>query len=208
MTKLYIIRHGETTGNDAGRFQGSTDCGLSERGYAQIERLGERCRDLPFEVLISSPLVRARETASAANRYIGLPLRIDADLAEMGCGDWEEKSWDELYEQYPAEMQLWREQPWLFQSPGGESMQQVYERVVGAYRRILAEHRGQTVAVVSHGCAIRNALCFFHGRGIEGLNDMPWVCNTSITRVDCHDDGRFQVVFENDYEHVRDIVKL
>ena len=91
MTTLYIIRHGETTGNDAGRFQGSTDCGLSERGYAQVERLGERCRDLPFEVLISSPLVRARETASAANRHHGLPMRIDADLAEMHCGDWEGK---------------------------------------------------------------------------------------------------------------------
>ena len=63
MTTLYIIRHGETAGNDAGRFQGSTDCELNERGYAQAERLGERCRDLPFEVLISSPLVRARETA-------------------------------------------------------------------------------------------------------------------------------------------------
>ena len=129
MTTLYIIRHGETAGNDAGRFQGSTDCELNERGYAQAERLGERCRDLPFEVLISSPLVRARETASAANRYHGLPLRIDADLAEMHCGDWEGKSWEELRAEYVEEMALWREKPWLFRSPGGETMQQVYDRV-------------------------------------------------------------------------------
>ncbi len=208
MTTLYIIRHGETTGNDAGRFQGSTDCGLSERGYAQVERLGERCRDLPFEVLISSPLVRARETASAANRHHGLPMRIDADLAEMHCGDWEEKSWDELRAEYPDEMELWREKPWLFRSPGGETMQQVYDRVSRALQRICHEHRGQTVAIVSHGCAIRNALCFCHGKGIEGLNDILWVRNTSISRVDQDDDGRFTVVFENDFEHVKDIVKL
>lgn len=208
MTTLYIIRHGETTGNDAGRFQGSTDCQLSERGRQQIDRLGERCRDLPFEVLISSPLVRARETAEAANRHHGLPLQIELDVAEMHCGDWEEKSWDELRAGYPAEMELWREKPWLFQSPGGENMQQVYQRVNRALLRILEENRGRTIAVVSHGCAIRNALCFFHGHDIERLNEMPWVRNTSITRIDVGDNGETEVVFENDFEHVKDIVKL
>lgn len=208
MTTLYIIRHGETTGNDAGRFQGSTDCGLSERGRRQIERLGERCRDLPFEVLISSPLVRARETAEAANRYHGLPLQIEPDVAEMHCGDWEEKSWDELRTGYPAEMELWREKPWLFQSPGGENMQQVYQRVTRALLRILEENRGKTIAVVSHGCAIRNALCFFHGYDIERINEIPWVRNTSITRIDVDGHGKTEVVFENDFEHVKDIVKL
>ncbi len=208
MTTLYIIRHGETTGNDAGQFQGSTDCELSERGFAQIERLGERCRELPFEALISSPLIRARETASAANRYHGLPLRIEPDLAEMHCGEWEQKSWDELRCEYPEEMELWREKPWLFCSPGGETMRGVYDRVTGAIQRIVQEHQGKTVALVSHGCAIRNALCFFHGKDIEHLNEMPWVRNTSITRVDISEDGAMQVVFENDFEHVRDIVKL
>ena len=208
MTTLYIIRHGETAGNDAGRFQGSTDCELNERGYAQAERLGERCRDLPFEVLISSPLVRARETASAANRYHGLPLRIDADLAEMHCGDWEGKSWEELRAEYVEEMALWREKPWLFRSPGGETMQQVYDRVSRALTRICDAYRGKTIAVVSHGCAIRNGLSFCSGKGIEGLNDIPWVPNTSISRVDQDDDGHFTVVFTDDIEHVKDIVKL
>ncbi len=208
MTTLYIIRHGETTGNDAGRFQGSTDCPLSEQGRRQIDRLGERCRDLPFDVLISSPLVRARDTAKAANRYHGLPLQIEPDVAEMHCGDWEEKSWDELCAGYPAEMEMWRETPWLFQSPGGENMQQVYQRVNRALLRILEENRGKTIAVVSHGCAIRNALCFFHGYGIERINEMPWVRNTSITRIDVDDQGKTEVVFENDFEHVKDIVKL
>ena len=113
-----------------------------------------------------------------------------------------------LREKYPDEMELWRDKPWLFRSPGGETMQQVYDRVSRALQRICHEHRGQTVAIVSHGCAIRNALCFCHGKGIEGLNDIPWVRNTSISRVDQDDDGRFTVVFENDFEHVKDIVKL
>ncbi len=208
MTTLYIIRHGETTGNDAGRFQGSTDCRLSERGNQQIERLGERCRNLPLEVLISSPLVRARETASAANRYHGLPVRIEPDVAEIHCGEMEEKTWDELRAQFPEVMAVWHDQPWLFQSPGGESMRDVYDRVVRALRRIVSEHRGKHVAVVSHGCAIRNALCFFHGLPLESINEMPWVRNTSISCIEWGDDDSVRIVSENDFEHVRDIVKL
>lgn len=208
MTRLYLIRHAETSGNLSGEFQGSTDCDLSERGVEQLERLSERARQLDYAKLYVSPLTRAQRTAVAVNLHHGAPCETVDALAEINCGLWERRPWVELAERYADEMKLWRETPHLFCSPGGETMEEVYSRVTEALRRIVREHEGQTVAVVSHGCAIRNALVWLRGLPIDRLCEMPWVHNTSITCADFDDEMTPHIVFEDDYAHVNGMVKL
>lgn len=208
MTRLYLIRHAETLGNLSGEFQGSTDCELSERGVDQLEKLSERARALDFEKLYVSPLTRAQRTAQAVNRHHGAPCETLAEISEINCGAWERQAWTELAERYPDEMRLWREAPHDFRSPQGESMREVYDRMTGALAQVVRAHQGKSVAVVSHGCAIRNALCWLHGLPFERLCEMPWVHNTSITCVDFDDEMQPHVVFEDDYAHVTGMVKL
>ena len=87
VTTLYLIRHCEALGNINDTFQGSIDEDITEKGAKQLEKLAERCRKLTFDVIYSSPLIRAYKTAEAANKYHGLPIIKDKDFEEINGGE-------------------------------------------------------------------------------------------------------------------------
>ena len=163
-------------------FQGHYD-GAGEMGWRQLDQLAEYCRDFPLEAVYSSPLTRAVETAKAVNRYHGLPLQLRDELIEINGGDWEGKPWDCFPVDYPEQNRNWEQFPWLFEAPNGETMKQVYDRIVKAVLEIVRENLGKTVAIVSHGCAIRNFLTFAKGLPVEGISQVGWCDNTAISKI-------------------------
>lgn len=196
MTTLYLIRHAQAEGNRDKCFQGNIDSQLSQLGRLQLDYLAERCRTLPIGRIYTSPLKRAYQTALAVNRHLALPLEIEPDVREIDCGQWEGLPYAQLEERWPEERRIWREEPWRFQSPGGESMQQVYDRVSAAIRRIAAENEGGSVAVVCHGCALRNLYAFVQG-GLEHYGEpTDWVNNTGIGCI-TGEEGRFTLLWKN-----------
>lgn len=157
-TVLTLVRHGETSANLDGVWHGSTDTPLTERGRRQAERvagfLAERHRDAT--ALYSSPLARARDTASVISAQLGLPLVIDQDLAEYHLGSWEGLSYADLHDKH----RLWdrmKEDP-DFAPHGGETPRNVVERLTGSLRRIAARHTDERVVVVAHGGALSMVL--------------------------------------------------
>ena len=180
MTTIYLIRHCEAAGNVGRRFQGHIDADITENGRRQLELLAERFRELPLDAVYSSPLLRARLTAEAVNRHHGLPVMLDDRLMEINGGLWEGRPWAELPALFPQASADWQEAPWRFSAPEGEAMTAVYERMRRALTDIAAAHPGGTVAAASHGCAIRNALCWAHGWPIEHLNEVAWCDNTAV----------------------------
>lgn len=201
-TTIVLIRHAQAAGNVRRIFQGRYDGKVSELGYRQLDALARRCRELPFTALYSSPLSRAVETAKAANRFHGLPLQTMDGLLEISGGDWEGKPWDSFPETDPEQNDNWYHHPWRFQAPHGEPMRSVMERMVASMETIVRRHPGETVCVVSHGCAIGCYLNWALGNPFEALSNRL-ICDNTALNVIVYDDAlRPEVLVQNDTSHL------
>ena len=124
------------------------------------------------------------------------------ELMVINGGVWEGKPWADLPRLYPESYRLWQEQMHLFHVQGGESMQQVFDRMRQAVCGIAAGHCGKTIAVVSHGCAIRNFLCYAAGEDISHLDQVGWADNTAVSKVEFDVSGHCRLIFKNDASHL------
>ena len=201
MLKIYFARHAEAMGNVLEFFQGRTDCDVSEKGVKQLALLAERFRDIPIEAIYSSPLKRTVLTAEAVNKYHNLPIILDDGLIEINGGVWEGKPWADLPKLYPVEYGLWQNKMQNFYIENGEKMTEVFERMKYTVSNIAARNLGKTIAVVSHGCALRNYLCYAAGDGIERLKDVGWSDNTAVSLVEYDDELNPKIIFKNNSDH-------
>ena len=203
VTNIYLIRHAEAEGNAKEFFQGNIDTPLTERGEQQLESLAERFRDIPLAALYFSPYQRTRLTAEAVNRYHDLPMQPEYDLREINGGDWEGRRIADLAAAFPESYGTWLHHMGDFQAPNGDAMLDVYRRMYCIITQIAWNYPGRNVAVVSHGCAIRNFLCYAEFRDIHRLGDVGWADNTAVSLVAFDSGtGKFSLVFKNDSSHL------
>ena len=127
---ILLVRHGETTWNREGRYQGRTDIPLSDTGQAQVRALGDRLRSIAITAALSSPLARARTTAEAILAGRTLSLEIDAGLLEISHGGWEGKLASEVAREHAEMFGVWRTAPdrTAPAGPGTESLSDVKAR--------------------------------------------------------------------------------
>jgi broad specificity phosphatase PhoE len=149
-TTLYLVRHGETPWNVEGRYQGQLDPPLTEKGRQQAETTADQLAKLGIEAIYSSDLARAQQTALALVNRTGLPLRLDPRLREIHQGDWQGVLIGDIRANWPEEIHGWETDPWQYQPPGGESLQQLQTRVLAAISEITARHPTGIIAVFSH----------------------------------------------------------
>ncbi|MGA2182153.1 MAG: alpha-ribazole phosphatase [Bryobacteraceae bacterium] len=168
MTAVWLIRHAEPDASVRGRCYGSLDTGLSPAGREQAARLAERLLAEPFASLCSSPRRRATETAEAIAAPHGLAITILPEFRELDFGDFEGLTYDDIATTHPDLYRKWMETPTLVQFPNGESFTQMRARVLSAYHALLAQHEGQTIAIVTHGGVVRIVLA--DALGVPGEN--------------------------------------
>lgn len=202
MTRIFLVRHCEAQGNTDGVLQGRTDCDVSGNSARQLELVAARLKDEPFAAVYASPLIRAYKTALAVAAPHGLPVRKDARLIEIDMGEWESRSWEDIAKDGAEQIRVWNEEPGSFRAPGGESTKQVAERMWRAVTEITEKHRGQTVCVVSHGCAIRCFLCRALGKPLSRMGDIAWSDNTAVSVAEFAEDGSCSVPVMNDSSHI------
>ena len=202
MTKIIIVRHCQAEGNLKRFFQGSIDTDITELGEKQIEKVAELLSGEPIEVMYSSPKKRAMKTAEGINIYHKLPIKTDDEIVEIDAGDWEGVLLTDIEKIYPEQMDNWRNDPAKFHAPDGESMAEVYERVKKALLRIVSENKDKTICIVSHGCAIKNMMCFAHGWEVEDIKGVPLGTNTSVNVVEFDDDFNPKILIENYTKHI------
>ncbi|MBV8604108.1 MAG: histidine phosphatase family protein [Pelomonas sp.] len=202
-TRLFVIRHGETDWNRAGRIQGFTDIPLNATGLAQAERVGAALAGEPLAAIYCSDLQRARQTAAAISVRTGTPLIEDAGLRERGFGYFEGHSWDEIAARWPEASQRWRQREPAFAPGDGESLEVFYARCVGALERIARAHAGgdATVAVVAHGGVLD---CFYRAATRVALQaPRAWALgNATLNRLLWTGEG-FTLVGWNDDQHLQ-----
>ncbi|MBR5773487.1 MAG: histidine phosphatase family protein [Clostridia bacterium] len=201
MTRVLLIRHAQATGNIDGVFQGHLDSGITEVGMRQLDSLAERMKGEAFDAVYSSPLIRAKETANAANRHHKLPITFLEELMEINGGDWEALPFDEIPNLYPEHSAVWENEPYNFVAPNGEAMRNVCKRMVETIGRIAEENNGRTVCVVSHGCAIRNYVTFLRYGTLEKLAYVEWCDNTAIYTIE-YENGVAKLIGGADSSHL------
>ena len=150
-TQLLLIRHGETAWNAEHRIQGQLDIPLSPLGVLQSARLAECLANEPIDAVYSSGQSRAWLTAAPLAARLGLEVIAEPRLRERSFGIFEGLTLDEAAERHPSEFKKWRERDPAWRPEGGESGQQLIDRVLSAVSDIGIKHPSQTVVLVSHG---------------------------------------------------------
>lgn len=159
MTRIFLIRHGETEWNALGRLQGTSNVQLSTVGIHQAKLLAAHAPFQTADAIYSSDLIRARSTAEILAERFNLKLRVMLELREANFGDWEGHSVKELAEDLDSGFENFFINPEHCYPPRGETFGECQTRMVSALQKIIAENENKRVIIVSHGAAIRLLLC-------------------------------------------------
>ena len=182
MTRLLIIRHGQSKANLDGIFVGHINSPLSDLGLQQAELTADYIvSNYHVDAVYASDLDRAFYTGKRVADRLGLPITADAQLREIFAGDWENVKFDDLSQHYGAPYQVWLKDIGNAQCPNGESVAQLQSRFVGALRRIAESNDGKTVVVATHATPIRTFMTHCAGCDIGQMHNIPWVSNASVT---------------------------
>jgi len=162
MTRLLVVRHGETMFNRERRFQGWLDIPLSDFGSAQAKACAAylaRSPFIPVTRIYSSPLCRAQQTAKAIAEAVGADLATDERLREIDVGKIAGMTWEDVADKYPQLIEEYRRNPTATRYPGGESVLDVWDRAGDVLRHVVEVHRGETVVVVGHAIILKALIC-------------------------------------------------
>ncbi len=202
MTTVYIIRHGETENNRLYKFVGSTDQPLNDRGIAQAETLRKPMSEVHLDRIYTSPYLRTTMTAERVRNGRDIEVIGDRGLCEIHCGKWEGLGKPEIEALWPGQIELWEHTPDLLHMEDGETFSQVQERAVKALTDIVKKERGNSIAVVSHMLTIQLIMAKLLSVPIRDVWQMVRLENTSITTMQIHDNGDFEVLRWADESHL------
>lgn len=203
MTKLYMVRHGETEWNKVSKVQGRTDIELSDKGIKQAQLLAKRlaCEDINF--VYSSSLKRALRTAEIAAEHKKCRIVKSDKYHEICLGPWEGMTINEIKEKFSEHFRVYKEDPANFKLPGAETFVDLTERTYNAIMEIVSCHKGGNILLVSHGTAIKAAIIRILGIDINNYTKFR-IDNASISVIDFPEDNPEKpvVLCLNDTSHL------
>lgn len=193
MTKLILIRHGESEANAEGVFAGQINPDLEQKGLDQASLTAKYVADnYKVDKIYSSDLQRAYKTALCLADITGLEVEKNQNLREIFAGDWEGLTFDQLQEKYPEEYGVWLNHIGKARCTGGESVAELGNRVMDALTKIAQSNAGKTVAVATHATPIRAMQSLVETGGLDEMENIPWVSNASVSVFEY--DGEWKIV--------------
>lgn len=202
MGKIYLIRHGETDANINFRFQGHTNNSLNSKGLQQAKELGHYYENIALDAVYSSSMLRAQQTAEPLAALNGIQTQTFDELKEICFGKWEGLAFDEIKAKWSEEFDRFFQEPAKCRVPGGESFEDVAERVRSVCSKIVEDSGDKNIAIVSHGGVIRIQLCLLLGLDINKMW-MFGVHNASTTCIGRWRDS-FTIEYVNDTHYLKD----
>lgn len=201
MTRFYLTRHGETEWNIERRMQGRLDSSLTALGKAQAERLGERLKDTPLNLIITSPSGRAVRTAELIRGDRAIPILTNGNLQEIDLGEWEGHLDSEIGLNYPEAHRNFWQFPHLYKpTGGGETFAEVRDRVSREIERIAEAYPDQEILLVTHAVVLKSLLAHFDQSDPRELWNGPFMKATSLSVIEFEGDRR-HVVLRGDISH-------
>lgn len=184
MALIYLVRHGETVWNRTKRFQGQTDVELTDLGETQAELVANRLQRENLDMVVTSDLRRASETAARVAERASCPLETDPALREMHFGVWQGFTREEIQERFDAAFSRYMEDALDGRPTDGETFREVIARVSRSLEGLVRRFPEGRIGVVAHGGTVRAALCHHLGwdprrRGIYRLDN----CSVTLLEV-------------------------
>ena len=167
MTKLFLVRHGNTRLNSTERFWGQTDVELGPDGIKQAEKLRDRLASEKFDFIYVSPMRRATATAEIIASKHQLDVIPCAELSEINFGKIEGLTYQEIDRLYPELTKSWYTKTQIFRYPGGESIKEVYRRVQKFVQRLDSHASEETTLIVAHSGTLKMLVCNLLGLGLQ-----------------------------------------
>lgn len=198
---LFLVRHGESVSNGQNRIQGHSDSGLSERGRRQAAKIARRLAGQRFDKVYCSDLGRAHTTCRIITERTGHKPHVDPRLREIGLGEWEGLSTDEVNAKYRRGYDRWLQSPTRMKIPGAERVSEFHARVRTRTEEILAAHASGSVLVVTHGGVIASLVSHWLRSSFDHTLLNLRIDNTSLTVVE-RNPHRVKIHLLNDVSHL------
>lgn len=166
--KFYIIRHGQTNWNKEGRIQGKTDIELNEKGIEQAKEARKILENYPIDMIVASPLKRARKTAEIINEVKNVPIIFKEELEERGFGDFEGKIRKEIHDEI-LDSEILANYSVNKEYKGIETIHDLCDRVWDLIDKLKEEYQDKNILLVTHGGVTRAISGYFNGANEEGI---------------------------------------
>lgn len=204
MTRLYLIRHGQSEWNILNKIQGQTNTFLTDLGKQQALCIANKLVKENIDIIYTSDLARAQDTARTISQKIDKPLMISESIREIKFGPWEGLNTSQMQERYREEHLIWTKEPERLKVDGIETLEELKTRALGWVEEIIKENEGKNIAIVSHGATLKVL--------ILGLLDMPLthfknlsISNVALSIIECRDYNRVLTKL-NDTSHLKEIL--
>lgn len=201
MTKVYIIRHAEAEGNLYRRIHGWYDSRLTSMGWRQVKTLEKRFEGVHIDHVYSSDKIRTQCTAQSVYLSHGLPLNTLPQIREIGVGVWEDQTWGYVQRFEKENLALFNSDPAKWRVEGSENHFAVEKRMAEAVKSLASKHDGETIALFSHGSAIRTLQAWILGIPSERISEILHCDNTGVTLLNV-ENGEISIEYMNDSSHL------
>lgn len=185
MTTILMVRHGESEANKDNVFAGcETNPNLTEKGFQQAKLYAEYAvKHYKIDKVYSSPLLRAYNTAKATADLLGVDIEVDDGVREIYAGEWEGLTLNDLLDKYHKDFYSWCHNIAHCRCTGGESVEEMSERVLDALTRIALENDGKTILVATHYTPVRAMQAYATTGDFHNMQGFDHIPNTSITEL-------------------------
>jgi len=200
LTKVILVRHGQTDWNHLKRYQGHSDISLNQAGLSQAQRVAERLAGQSVQAVYSSDLLRAVQTAEAIAEKQGLTVIPLTEFREINFGSWEGLTYVQIMAEWPDLLTAIYSRPGDIRIPGGESFQIVQQRAMAALTKCVERHREQTSVMVAHGGSLRAMLCAALGMELDEIWSIGQ--DSTAVRIVEYSDDKAEVIILNDISHL------
>ena len=197
-TIIYLTRHGETEWNIEKRLQGRGDSPLTKYGIQRAKELRDRIKNIDIDVIYSSPIKRALNTANILRGNKNIDIVTDDRLMEMCFGDYEGKKIDIIQKENPNwVIKLIMQGNVEICAPNGENLKEVRERISKLMNKIIAENIGKSILIVTHGITLKALMYYFKDEDVNS----EVMGQATLTKINIDEKNNFYIEFKNDDSH-------
>jgi len=205
MTKVYVVRHGQTAWNVGEIFRGRADIPLDDVGRNEAALAGEALRDAAIHAVYSSPLSRSMETAKNIAKFHNLTVTPLEAITDISYGEWEGQSNEHVKAKYPDLHRLWHEEPHKVHFPRGESLEEVRARTMSAVNDLVAKHKEENIVLVAHRVPNKVICCALIG--LDNSHFWRIQQDTASTNLFTYKGGQWVISLLNDTSYLKVLQK-
>jgi broad specificity phosphatase PhoE len=205
MSRVYLVRHGQTAWNVGEIFRGRADIPLDETGKREVHLAGETLRDETLHAVYSSPLSRSMETAENIAKFHDISVTPLDAIVDISYGEWEGLGNQEVQQKYPELHALWLSEPHKVLFPGGESLDEVRSRTIAALDDLLVKHQEENFALVAHRVPNKVICCAL--LGLDNSHFWRIQQDTASTNLFVYRNGQWIISYLNDTSYLKSLGK-